>query len=116
MLLMPACPQAMGWALLFVASAGTGAAGLLLCVVMGVMYTLGFILASAGKLNSPSSKLSESNCVGLTGFVDLLSWENADSKNNLRDRLPGALSRSRDNAQSTLVQCQHTDHCNNDRI
>ncbi|CAK0787531.1 hypothetical protein CVIRNUC_010751 [Coccomyxa viridis] len=43
---------AMGWALLFVASAGTGAAGLLLCVVMGVMYTLGFILASAGMVSS----------------------------------------------------------------
>ena len=58
MLLMSACLQAMGWALLFIASAGTGAAGLLLCVVMGVMYTLGFILASAGKLGIPSSNLS----------------------------------------------------------
>ena len=52
------CLQAMGWALLFVASAGTGAAGLLLCVVMGVMYTLGFILASAGELGIPCLKVA----------------------------------------------------------
>ena len=72
---MPACLQAMGWALLFIASAGTGAAGLLLCVVMGVMYTLGFILASAGKLGFTAPKSSESDYVGLTGFVDFLSGE-----------------------------------------
>lgn len=43
------CVQAMGWAVLFAASAGTGVAGLLLCALLGVLYTLGFILASAGK-------------------------------------------------------------------
>ena len=39
----------MGWAALFVASAGTGVAGMLLCGLLGVLYTLGFILASAGE-------------------------------------------------------------------
>ena len=65
----------MGWALLFIASAGTGATGLLLCVVMGVMYTLGFILTSAGKLGMPSLELPESDHDGLTSFVDFLPGE-----------------------------------------
>ncbi len=39
----------MGWAALFVASAGTGVAGMLLCGLLGILYTLGFILASAGE-------------------------------------------------------------------
>ena len=40
--------QAMGWAGLFVTSAGTGLVGVLLCALMGILYTLGFIVASAG--------------------------------------------------------------------
>ena len=41
--------QAMGWAGMFVASAGTGLIGVVLCALLGVLYTLGFIVASAGK-------------------------------------------------------------------
>ena len=40
--------QAMGWAGLFVTSAGTGLVGVLLCGLLGILYTLGFIVASAG--------------------------------------------------------------------
>lgn len=68
--------------MLFIASAGTGAAGLLLCVVMGVMYTLGFILASAGKLGALSSKLTDSYHGDLTGFVDFLLGEMVTVKAN----------------------------------
>lgn len=48
--MMFASAQAMGWAGLFVASAGTGVAGMLLCGLLGILYTLGFIVASAGDL------------------------------------------------------------------
>ena len=41
--------QAMGWAGMFVASAGTGLIGVVLCALLGVLYTLGFIVASAGE-------------------------------------------------------------------
>ena len=45
----PTSLQAMGWAGLFITSAGTGVAGMLLCGLLGILYTLGFIVASAGE-------------------------------------------------------------------
>ena len=41
--------QAMGWAGLFVTSTGTGLVGVMLCGLLGILYTLGFIVASAGE-------------------------------------------------------------------